>query len=237
MRTLSNAKFRRVGVLLAATALATLMMSSSVAAAGSGTLKIDVCHLDRTLGTYQIITVATKSAHPKLPKGDYLADTRLAGKLAFAVAWTETDGVAGFSGCDNLISALIDDNADLAPSAGDKVLLGTYPTSFTAPFGFTAFAAAEVSVASVEGCGTGGVGIIDGSGLVAGWGRSAGELFAWGDLTTDPSPNGTVILQDNVGGGAAVNFTDRIIANPDNTISKADEGNNPWLEISVDCNS
>ena len=230
---------RRLALLLGSTLTASLLLVSvgTTVTAGAGTVKIDVCHLDRTAGTYQLITVASKSAHPKLPKGDYLAGERLAGETIYAVAWTETDGVTGFSGCENLIAALVENSDDTAPSAGDKGILGKYPTAFIAPFGFTSFVAGEFTVANVEGCSSAGLGVTDTSGLVAGWGRSEGEAFGWGDLLTDPFPAGTVLLQDNVGGGAAVNFTDRIFSPPADVATKGDEGNNPWLEISINCGS
>lgn len=217
---------------------ATLLIGASTAIAAKQP-KVSVCHYDRTLDAFVVLNVAEPSKH--LSHGDTLADGRLAGKTVHALAYTDVDGSAGYAACgDNLIAALVEHNGDGVPSAGDKVLFGRTPTAFVAPFGFAAFPSAEALVASVSGCGPTGVGVSLGAGLDAAWSTAPGngDLFLLGDLVGDPNFDAGLLLQDNVGGGSAGNFTDRLYVWGAQSV-KPDEGDNPWLEVDVSgiCNS
>jgi len=212
--------------------VATFLFGAGTAVA-AGTLKIQVCHLDRTLGTYQLLTVASKSAHPKLPKGDFLADTRLDGKTVYGLAYTDSDGVDGYSACDGLISALVEDSADSAPSAGDLVILGAFPTAFAAPYSAVAFPGTSADVAAVTDCGANALVMDLGSGVFAAWVNiGIQETFFWGEEDLTPS----VFLFDTQGGGSAVEFTDKILTDIPGTVlteTTGDLSNGPWLDVEV----
>lgn len=198
--------------------------------------KVSVCHYDRTLDTWVMLSVAEPSKH--LAHGDTLADGRLVGKTVHALAYSDIDGVAGYAACgDILIAALVEASGDGVPSAGDKVLLGRYPTAFDAPFASAAFAMTEVTAAAATSCDSGGVLVNLGVDNDAVWGTGAGGAFGIGDLD-DPDLAHTIVLLDNIGGGSAVEFTDFIVVNGAYT-TQGHNGDNPWLvvEVSGVCNS
>ena len=162
--------YRRLRAILALTGTAvlagTFMLGASAALAAPAE-KVAVCHLDRTAGTFTIINVATKAGVVRLAKGDYLADTTLAGKSVYAAAWTETDGAAGYSGCDTLIAAVVEDSGDGAMSAGDLLVYGKYPTAFDAPYAFASFAEVPKAILGITACESPGVAVDLGGGAVA----------------------------------------------------------------------
>ena len=227
----SSRRRGRLAALATVVALgATLLVSAGTAIAAKQP-KVSVCHYDRTADAFVVLNVAEPSKH--LAHGDTLAEGRLAGKTVHALAYTDVDGAAGYAACgDNLIAALVEHSGDGVPSAGDKVLLGRYPTAFVAPFGFTSFAGTDATVASVSDCSGTGVGVSLGAGLEAAWHTSAGGIFGYGDFAAGPETTNSVVLLDHVGGGALPEFIDFISINNVNT-TKDHGGDNPWLEIDV----
>lgn len=223
---------RRFAALIGTTLAASLLFGAGTALAAGGTLKIDVCHLDRSTGTYQVITVSSKSAHPKLPKGDFVADARLAGKTIYGLAYTDADSVDGYSACDPLISALVEDSGDSSPSAGDLVLLGSFPTAFATPYGAVAFPVSSADVVSTT-CDAQSVIADLGGGLLTVW-RNTGiqETAIHGEEDLAP----IVYLFDTQGGGSAGEFVDKIIVDVPGTVlteATADLSNGPWLDVEV----
>jgi hypothetical protein len=235
----SSRRRGRIAALATVVALgATLLVSAGTAIAAKQP-KVSVCHYDRTADAFVVLNVAEPSKH--LAHGDTVADGRLAGKTVHALAYTDVDGIAGYAACgDNLIAALVEHSGDGVPSAGDKVLFGRVPTAFTAPFGFAAFPTAEAVVASVDGCDATSVVVSLGAGLDAAWATSpAGmDFFAVGDFEVDPGFDTGLLMQDNIGGGSASEFTDRLYVWGAQSV-KPDEGGNPWLEVDTSgvCNS
>lgn len=229
----------RLAALATVVALGAALLLSAGTAIAAKQPKVSVCHYDRTLETFVVLNVAEPSKH--LAHGDTLADGRLAGKTVHALAYTDVDGLAGYAACgDNLIAAQVEHNGDGVPSAGDKVLFGRVPTAFVAPYGFAAFPTAEAVVASVHGCDAVSVFVSLGSGLDAAWATSpAGmDVFGLGDFALDPNFDVGLLMQDNIGGGAASEFTDRLYVWGAQSV-KPDEGGNPWLEVDASgvCNS
>lgn len=142
----------------AALVAGTFLFGASVTLAASAT-KFTVCHHDRTLGTWSPIVVSTTGSTAHLSKGDYLADLRLVGKTVYLLAWTETDGLAGFSVCDQLNGAVYENSGDSEIGAGDAIVLGKVPTAFDAPYGFVGMGATSATVDSIRFCGGGAAGV------------------------------------------------------------------------------
>ena len=66
-----------------------------------------------------------------------------------AVAYSDVDGVVGYSTGDVLIAMLVDANGDLVPSAGDTVIMGRYPTNLDAT-AFGDWGVVSHAVASID---------------------------------------------------------------------------------------
>jgi hypothetical protein len=124
-----------------------MLSTGPVVAAKQG--KTTVCHLDATTGIISPISVSTASSH--IPHGDRLYDATLSGATIYTNAWTELDGIPGYSGCDQRIQTLVEASGDSAPNAGDAVLYGKYPTALTAPYGFSAFPFTSRTIAAYCG--------------------------------------------------------------------------------------
>ena len=87
-----------------------------------------------------------------LPCGGVALDTALTGKTIYAIAYTNVDGVNGYSaaGCDVFHAALVEDSGDTTAGAGDLILMGRRPTSFDAPYNFVAVGGTSADVDSVN---------------------------------------------------------------------------------------
>ncbi|HJP88809.1 MAG TPA: hypothetical protein VJ850_07250 [Candidatus Limnocylindrales bacterium] len=135
MRTPHRFVGRRVlGSALTATLASTLLIGVGAVAAAPPS-KATVCHLGTT-GTISPITIPAKAAAAHVAAGDYAADLTLVGKTVYAKAWTNIDGIAGYSICDKLIGAYYESSGDSHLSAGDTLIVGSYPTAFEPPYNF-----------------------------------------------------------------------------------------------------
>lgn len=125
-------------VLLLAAALAAILAISAAVAVGSGLVKLPA-----------ILPAPSPSAAAD-PCG-YARDIALDGKTIYALAYTNVDGVDGYSatGCDVLIAALVENSGDSSAGAGDLVLYGRHPTEFDAPYSFVAFSRTSSEATSV----------------------------------------------------------------------------------------
>jgi hypothetical protein len=66
---------------------------------------------------------------------------------ALALAYVNLDGIDGYSSADDvLIAGLFDTDRDGVPSVGDRVVYGTYPTSFGTPPSTAEFGLSQVGV-------------------------------------------------------------------------------------------
>jgi hypothetical protein len=242
LRSTLAGRARRLSILVAAATVA-----GSLLFAGAGTVlaakqpKVTVCHYDKTLDIYVALSVAEASKH--LAHGDTLADGRLAGKTVYALAYTNADGIAGYSACgDNLIGAIVEASGDGVPSAGDKVLFGQFPTAFSAPYGFTSFPATEATLTGISACDASSL-VGDVLGAQAAFVHTASvDGFGWGYVQEFTNP--FVLLLDQSGGGSASEFSDLIVADIGTTDLELAEGANgtnadPFVDVWVSgvCNS
>jgi hypothetical protein len=146
-------RFRRLGVtvtlLVTMSALLIGATVSTVSAAGQP--KVTVCQYNETLGTFSQAEVGPGG---KPNKSQYFPDTALNGKTIYAVAYTNADGIPGYSaaGCDVFLSALVENSGDSTAGAGDLILFGRRPTKFQPAYGFASFAVTSVNVASGGTC-------------------------------------------------------------------------------------
>lgn len=155
--------------------------------------KTTVCHFDAFTGTTSPIKVSNASAH--LGHGDRVYDATLDGATIYANAWTELDGIPGYSGCDQRIQTLVEASGDATPGAGDAVRYGKYPTSLTAPYGFTSFPFTSRTLVAYCGAGT--------AGAVA-WFRAQGDPDDW--AAWGPDARDRVNMTQRVGSTVAFAF-------------------------------
>jgi len=162
-KTMRAAPYRRLRASLsiaASAALAGTILFGAGSAFAGQTTKVAVCHFDKTANAWVEISVSTKGGAVHLAKGDFLASAALNGKAPYAMAWTEMDGVAGFSACgDMLIAAVVENSGDTAMGAGDAVIYGKYPNAFAAPYGFAAFTTTSRPILGVQLCDINGVAV------------------------------------------------------------------------------
>jgi hypothetical protein len=147
-----------------------LLLVAAIGPTGVGAAQASrtaVCHYDKAQGTYVPITVSGNSSH--LPKGDYLPDAGFGSTTIYAIAYTNVDGVAGYSAanCDVVISAFIEYDGSAGPTNGDRIVFGRQPTAFDAPYGFTAISGGPFT-GGPGGCDTAGIDVlISGGGSVS----------------------------------------------------------------------
>ena len=190
MRTPHRFIGRRVlGSVLTASLASTLLVGVGAVAAAQPA-KATVCHLGTT-GTILPITIPVKAAAAHIAAGDYAADTTLVGKTVYAKAWTNIDGIAGYSICDKLIGAYYESSGDSQLSAGDTLVVRSYPTSFDPPYNFGS-AAITQTIVSVTTC-TSTDSLVDlGDGASADLtANAAGEAFDYSTAAAD-----IVMVQD-----------------------------------------
>ena len=124
---------------IAAVAVAVLLPSTASGQSSSSPGKVTICHVNANRDRYSPITISVKAAPAHVRHGDFAA-SQLQGRNVFAIAYTELDGVPGYGLCDVLIAAIVDENENSTLDSPDRVHLGSYPTSFTSPYGFEPWA-------------------------------------------------------------------------------------------------
>jgi hypothetical protein len=154
---------------LALLAAALLLLAASAPAALATADKVAVCHYDTDTGTWVLIQVSDNGsavdkhlAHgdaypgdpvPNMPGYHFdgacvpVADS----PLVFAVAWTNVDGIPGYDPSDGdvLIAEIVDTDGSGTLSAGDSVVMGQYPTSFSAPYNFGNWGVTSHTITSI----------------------------------------------------------------------------------------
>ena len=133
MRTPRLVGRRVLGAVVTAALASTLLIGVGTAAATQP--RVTVCHLGTT-GTISPITLSARGAAAHIAAGDYYADLTLAGKTVYAKAWTNVDGIPGYSVCDTLIGAFYEASGDGHLGAGDVVVVGSFPAAFEPPYDF-----------------------------------------------------------------------------------------------------
>jgi hypothetical protein len=223
MRTPHRFIGRRVlGSVLTASLASTLLVGVGAVAAAPPA-KATVCHLGTT-GTISPITIPVKAAAAHIAAGDYAADTTLVGKTVYAKAWTNIDGIAGYSICDKLIGAYYESSGDSQLSAGDTVVVRSYPTAFEAPYNFGS-AAVTGTIVGVITC-TWADSLVDlGDGAVAYVSAVAvDEAFAYSTAAAD-----VVILQD----GFDDRIVDQIFVYAGVSLIRGNAINSPFLDVEM----
>jgi hypothetical protein len=134
MRTPRFVGRRVLGAVVTAALASTLLIGVGTVAATQPP-RVTVCHLGTT-GTISPITLSARGAAAHIAAGDYYADLTLAGKTVYGKAWTNVDGIPGYSVCDTLIGAFYEASGDGHLGAGDVVVVGSYPAAFEPPYDF-----------------------------------------------------------------------------------------------------
>ena len=145
MRWMRSARF--IVISLSAALLALAVSAPAFAAKPGNSLNAKACYK----GGWA--TMATANGVPFASQDECVANGATGGSYGtpariFATAFTNLDGVAGFSRtADVLIAELIDSNRDNAVNAGDTVHMGRYPLDLTA----TTFGSFAVTSHTVTG--------------------------------------------------------------------------------------
>ena len=224
MRTPHRFVGRRVlTTVMTATLASTLLIGVGTVVASPPT-RVTVCHVGTT-GTISPITIPARAAAAHVAAGDYYADLTLAGKTVYAKAWTNVDGIPGYSVCDTLIGAYYEASGDGQLSAGDVMVIGSYPAAFEPPYDFGDVSIAR-TIVGVRTCSatdaTVAVGELALSEIFA---YTAGQAFLYVDGTAR-----LVFTEDGFAGGVA----DIISVYPENVaLERTDTIDQPFVDVAM----